>query len=38
MAFTPEVAIAVTLERFQGGTGGVTAAPIAKQVLQALGQ
>ena len=38
MAFTPEVAIAVTLERFQGGTGGVTAAPIAKTVLQALGQ
>ncbi|MGI8780397.1 MAG: peptidoglycan D,D-transpeptidase FtsI family protein [Solirubrobacteraceae bacterium] len=38
MAFTPEVAIAVTLERFQGGTGGVTAAPIAKRVLQALGQ
>jgi len=38
MAFTPDVAIAVTLERFQGGTGGVTAAPIAKRVLQALGQ
>jgi peptidoglycan glycosyltransferase len=38
MAFTPEVAIAVTLERFQGGTGGVTAAPIARTVLQALGQ
>jgi peptidoglycan glycosyltransferase len=38
MAFTPEVAIAVTLERFQGGTGGTTAAPIAKTVLQALGQ
>lgn len=38
MAFTPEVAIAVTLERFQGGTGGVTAAPIAKRVLQALGR
>jgi peptidoglycan glycosyltransferase len=38
MAFTPEVAVAVTLERFQGGTGGVTAAPIAKTVLQALGQ
>jgi penicillin-binding protein A len=38
MCFTPEVAVAVTLERFQGGTGGTTAAPIAKTVLQALGQ
>ena len=38
MCFTPEVAVAVTLERFQGGTGGTTAAPIAKAVLQALGQ
>jgi penicillin-binding protein A len=38
MGFTPEVAVAVTLERFQGGTGGVNAAPIAKAVLQALGQ
>jgi peptidoglycan glycosyltransferase len=37
MCFTPDVAVAVTLERFQGGTGGVTAAPIAKRVLQALG-
>jgi peptidoglycan glycosyltransferase len=38
MCFTPAVAVAVTLERFQGGTGGTTAAPIAKQVLEALGQ
>jgi penicillin-binding protein A len=38
MGFTPEVAVAVTLERFQGGTGGETAAPIAKAVLQSLGQ
>jgi penicillin-binding protein A len=38
MCFTPEVAVAITLERFQGGTGGTTAAPIAKTVLQALGQ
>jgi len=38
MCFTPDVAVAVTLERFQGGTGGTTAAPIAKAVLQALGQ
>jgi penicillin-binding protein A len=38
MAFTPEVAVAVTLERVQGGTGGVTAAPIVRELLQALGQ
>jgi peptidoglycan glycosyltransferase len=38
MAFTGKVAIAVTLERFQGGTGGTTAAPIAREVLQALGE
>ncbi len=38
MCFTPEVAVAVTLERYQGGTGGVVAAPIAKAVLEALGQ
>jgi penicillin-binding protein A len=38
MCFTPRVAVAVTLERFQGGTGGVDAAPIAKAVLQSLGQ
>ena len=38
MCFTPEVAVAITLERVQGGTGGVDAAPIAKAVLQALGQ
>jgi peptidoglycan glycosyltransferase len=38
ICFTPEVAVAVTLERFQGGAGGTTAAPIAKQVLEALGQ
>ena len=38
MCFTPEVAVAVTLERFQGGTGGVDAAPIARAVLQALGE
>jgi penicillin-binding protein A len=38
MCFTPDVAVAVTLERFQGGTGGVNAAPIAKAVLQAMGQ
>ena len=38
MGFTPDVAVAVTLERFQGGTGGTDAAPIARAVLQALGQ
>ena len=38
MCFTPDVAVAVTLERYQGGTGGVVAAPIAKAVLEALGQ
>ena len=38
MCFTPDVAIAITLERFQDGFGGIDAAPIAKQVLEALGQ
>jgi penicillin-binding protein A len=38
ICFTPDAAVAVTLERVQGGTGGTTAAPIAKQVLEALGQ
>jgi len=32
----PKVAIAVTLERVQGGQGGAVAAPIAKQVMQEL--
>jgi peptidoglycan glycosyltransferase len=32
----PRVAIAVTVERTQGGFGGTVAAPIAKQVVQAL--
>ena len=32
----PRVAIAVTVERQQGGQGGTTAAPIAKRVLQEL--
>jgi peptidoglycan glycosyltransferase len=35
-AEAPRVAIAVTVERSQGGTGGEVAAPIAKQVLEAL--
>jgi peptidoglycan glycosyltransferase len=37
IGFTNDFAIAVVLERVQGGTGGVVAAPIAKQVLEALG-
>jgi peptidoglycan glycosyltransferase len=37
IGFTPKIAVAVTLERVQGGQGGVVAAPIAKQVLEALG-
>jgi peptidoglycan glycosyltransferase len=32
----PKVAIAVTVERVQGGLGGVVAAPIAKRVMQEL--
>jgi penicillin-binding protein A len=32
----PRVAIAVTIERVQGGTGGETAAPVARRVLQEL--
>jgi peptidoglycan glycosyltransferase len=38
ICFTNEAAVAVVLERVQGGTGGVDAAPIAKQVLEALGE
>jgi peptidoglycan glycosyltransferase len=37
IGFTPTVAVAVVIER-QTGTGGVVAAPVAKAVLQALGQ
>jgi peptidoglycan glycosyltransferase len=32
----PKVAIAVTIERSDGGFGGTVAAPIAKQVVQTL--
>jgi peptidoglycan glycosyltransferase len=32
----PRIAIAVTIERAQGGQGGTVAAPVAKQVLQEL--
>jgi penicillin-binding protein A len=38
IGFTNDFAIAVVLERVQGGTGGVVAAPVAKQVLEALGR
>ncbi len=37
IGFTSRVAVAVTVERVQAGTGGVVAAPIAKRVLEALG-
>jgi peptidoglycan glycosyltransferase len=33
---SPRIAVAVTLERVQGGQGGVVAAPIAKAVMQEL--
>jgi penicillin-binding protein A len=38
IAFTPDEAIAVVLADVQGGTGGTVAAPVAKQVLEALGR
>jgi peptidoglycan glycosyltransferase len=37
IGFAGHTAVAVIVERVQGGTGGVIAAPIAKQVLEALG-
>jgi peptidoglycan glycosyltransferase len=37
IAFTDRHAIAVLVERVQGGTGGTVAAPIAKSVLEVLG-
>jgi peptidoglycan glycosyltransferase len=37
IGFTDQFAVAVVLERIQGGQGGIVAAPIAKQVLEALG-
>jgi peptidoglycan glycosyltransferase len=37
IAFTDRHAVAVLVERVQGGTGGTIAAPIAKHVLEALG-
>ena len=37
IGFTDRHAVAVVVERVQGGTGGTVAAPIAKDVLEALG-
>jgi peptidoglycan glycosyltransferase len=37
IGFSDRFAVAVVIDRVQGGTGGVVAAPIAKAVLQALG-
>jgi peptidoglycan glycosyltransferase len=36
IGFTPRVAVAVAIERVQGGSGGTVAAPVAKAVLEAL--
>jgi peptidoglycan glycosyltransferase len=38
IGFTDEFAVAVVLERVQGGQGGTVAAPVAKTVLEALGE
>jgi penicillin-binding protein A len=38
IGFTNDVAVAVVLERVQGGQGGTVAAPVAKKVFEALGQ
>jgi len=38
IGFEGDTAVAVVLDRVQGGQGGTVAAPIAKQVLQALGE
>jgi peptidoglycan glycosyltransferase len=38
IGFTDEFAVAVVLERVQGGTGGRLAAPIAADVLESLGE
>jgi penicillin-binding protein A len=38
IGFTDRVAVAAVVERQQGGFGGTVAAPIAKQVLEALGE
>ena len=38
IGFAGDTAVAVVLDRVQGGQGGTVAAPVAKQVLQALGE
>jgi peptidoglycan glycosyltransferase len=38
IGFSDRVAVAVVLDRIQGGQGGKDAAPVAKQVLEALGR
>jgi peptidoglycan glycosyltransferase len=38
IGFTDKVAVCAMLERQTGGTGGAQAAPIAAQVLKALGE
>ena len=38
IGFSDRVAVAVVLDRVQGGTGGEVAAPVAKRVLEALGR
>ena len=38
IGFTGRFAVAVVIERVQGGTGGTLAAPIAKRVLESLGE
>jgi penicillin-binding protein A len=38
IGFTDQVAVAAVVERQQGGFGGTVAAPIVRQVLQALGE
>jgi peptidoglycan glycosyltransferase len=38
IGFTGKFAVAVTLERVQGGGGGTVAAPVARRILEALGE
>jgi peptidoglycan glycosyltransferase len=38
IGFTDRFAVAVALDRVQGGTGGTVAAPVAKKVLESLGE
>jgi peptidoglycan glycosyltransferase len=38
IGFSDRFAVAVVFERVQGGTGGTVAAPVAKQVLESLGE